>query len=211
MSLLTAQAGHSGAAAGGASFLVWDTATSANVTLSGGNLVVTNTGGSSGNQGARGADASGKTSGKYYFEITVTTYGGGGNTALGIGTITSTYTAMGSNATTGDLVFPSSAAIFANGSVVGGIGSSLPSGTLVGIAVDLDNRKIWFRKTAGQWNSSGASGNDPTTNVGGLVIPSGTMVPFCTFNAAGNVFTANFGATAFGGVVPSGFTSGWPA
>jgi hypothetical protein len=40
------------------------------------------------------------------------------------------------------------------------------------------------------------------------------MVPFVTFGGAGGspgqVWTANFGATAFNGVVPSGFTAGWP-
>jgi hypothetical protein len=41
------------------------------------------------------------------------------------------------------------------------------------------------------------------------------MVPFVTFGgspgSANNVITANFGASAFSGAVPSGFTSGWPA
>jgi hypothetical protein len=84
------------------------------------------------------------------------------------------------------------------------------NGTVGGIAVDLDNRKIWFRKApAGNWNNSGTA--DPATNAGGVTIPAGTMVPFVTFGAAaaGFVWTANFGASTFTGAVPSGFTSGW--
>ena len=87
------------------------------------------------------------------------------------------------------------------------------SGDVICIAADLDNRKTWFRIGAsGSWNGSG--GGDPATNSGGLSMPSGTMVPFCGFGGvpggAGNVVTANFGATAFVGAVPVGFTAGWP-
>jgi len=192
----------------------WDAATATAVTLSGGNLVATNTGTSSVDQGARGATSAGKTSGKYYFEITSTTYLGGGNNGLGIGTTASTYTGMGNNATTGVNMYISDGSIYANGSSAGVAIGGLSSGTLACIAVDLDNRKIWFRKTiSGNWNNSGTA--NPATNVGGITIPAGTMVPFCTFGGTGggpnNVLTANFGASAFSGAVPSGFTSGWSA
>jgi hypothetical protein len=87
---------------------------------------------------------------------------------------------------------------------------------IVGIAVDLDNRKIWFIIVAGtalsDWNDDGSA--DPAANTGGISVPAGTMVPFCTFGGsggiAGDAVTANFGANAFAGVVPSGFTAGWP-
>jgi hypothetical protein len=197
------------AAGGGASFVTWDAATIANVTLSGGNLVVTNTGGSSGDQGAR--VAAGKTTGKHYFEITYTSYGGGGNTGVGIATPASTYTAMGSNATTGCEVF-SSGNIYSNGGSTGQSLGTQVTGVIMGVAVDLDNRKIWFRNApSGNWNdwTSGGATYNPATNVGGISIPSGTMAPICTFNAGGSVFTANFGASAFTGAVPSGFTAGW--
>jgi len=84
----------------------------------------------------------------------------------------------------------------------------------VGGAVDLDNRKIWFRLApSGNWNASGTA--NPATNTGGYTIPAGTMVPFVTFGGtagtAGHALTANFGASVFSGAVPAGFTSGWPA
>jgi hypothetical protein len=104
------------------------------------------------------------------------------------------------------------------GSVWSG-GSNLASlsgwgaGQIMGMAVDLDNRQLWVRASpAGSWNAGGTA--NPATNVGGIAIPAGTMVPFVTFGggsgAANNVVTANFGSSAFSGAAPSGFTSGWP-
>jgi SPRY domain len=201
----------------------WDPATATAVTLSGGNLVVTSTT-SSGDQGARGANAVGKTSGKYYFEVTLTTETSGGNTGFGIGTTASTYTAMGNNATAGGQVYLNGG-IYANGSNSGFAVANPVNGHVIGVAVDLTAHKIWFRNhnnpdpggaggVGTGWNGIAAASppyaQDPNTGAGGITIPSGTIVPFCTFNASGNVFTANFGASAFAFTVPSGFTSGWP-
>ena len=189
-------------------YVTWDTATASNVTFSGGNLVTTSAGGST-DHGAHVASASGKTSGKYYFEIFFNTAAGGGDTGLGIGTPTSTYAGMGNNATVGAFVFQSGAT-YSNGSRTGiAIGVFL-NGLTFSVAVDLDNREIWFRNSSsGLWNASGTA--NPATNTGGINIPAGTMVPFVTFNVSGNVWTANFGAAAFSGAMPSGFTAGWPA
>jgi hypothetical protein len=191
----------------------WEPATVAAVTLSGGNLVATNTGTTSTNQGAHVASTSGKTSGKYYFEMTWTAITGGGNYGVGIGTTASTYTGMGNNATVGTMNFRAGNT-YSNGSQVLGSVGAWGAGQVAGIAVDLDNRRFWVRTNpAGVWNQSAT--NNPATNVGGLVIPAGTMVPFVTFGgtsgSANNVITANFGASTFTGAVPSGFTSGWPA
>jgi hypothetical protein len=194
--------------------VTWDSATVTSVTLSGGNLVATNTGTTSASQGAHVVSTSGKTTGKYYFEQTITTSNAGINRGVGIGTTASTYTNMGGSATTGVNMYWGSGAIWANGANTGIIltGGVSPGG-VVGIAVDLDNRKIWFRVTpSGNWNNSGTA--NPATNVGGITVPAGTMIPFSTFGgtsgAAGNVLTANFGASTFNGAVPSGFTPGWP-
>ena len=196
----------------GVVYTKWNSATIAGVTLSGGDLVVTNTS-TAGETGAR--SSAGKTSGKYYFEITLTTEAGGGNTGFGIATTSSTYTAMGNNATTGTEVFLNGG-IWTNGSTSSRAIGNPVSGQVIGIAIDLDNRKAWFRNwtdggaLSGEWNGQVIGVQDPATNTGGVAIPAGTMAPICTFNGVtGNVFTANFGATAFVGTVPSGFTSGW--
>lgn len=192
-----------------------DPATVTAVTLSGGNLVATNTGTTSADQGARVAAASGKTSGKYYFEMIPTTLINGGNIGFGVGTTASTYSNMGGTATVGALVFKSGN-IWVNGSNSGLSLVTFAQGSEAGIAVDLDNRKIWFRKAkspAGPWNNNAS--HDPSTNVGGITIPAGTMVPFCTFGGlagvVNNVTTLNAGTTAFASAAPAGFTSGWPA
>jgi len=195
----------------------WDAATATAVTLSGGNLVATNTGTTSADQGVRVASSSGKTSGKYYFEITTTVSGTGGNIAVGICTTTSTYPSLGNlaaAAVVGNTSIRNSGNLWANGTNTGiTIGTYSAVGQVVSVAVDLDNLRIWFRRGANNWNNSGTA--NPATNTGGIVIPAGTMVPVCIFGgsagAAGNAFTANFGASAFAGTVPSGFTSGWPA
>ena len=201
----------SGFTAGSTPTIGWEAATATAVTLSGSNLVATNTGTTSADQGAHVAAVNGKTSGKWYFETTWTTIVGvGGNVGIGIGTTTSTYTNMGNSATVGAALFRGSGDIYANGTrIVIGAGGYSP-GQSTGIAFDLDNRRFWARQTpSGTWNNSGTA--DPATNVGGITIPAGTMVPFLTFGggggAAGNVVTTNFGASAFIGAMPSGFTS----
>jgi hypothetical protein len=191
----------------------WEPGSVASVTLSGGNLVATNTGTTSANQGAHGLTTDAQTTGKYYFEATWTNYvPGDPNFGIGVGTTASTYTNMGNGGTTG-IVYYFGGSYYSNGSQVsaGTGGSSI--GQVAGLAVDLDNRRFWLRPVPGGiWNGSGT--NNPATNVGGYTIPAGTMVPFVTFGGsggtAGNVLTANFGASAFSGVVPAGFIAGFP-
>jgi hypothetical protein len=197
--------------------VTWDSATITAVTLSGGDLVATNTGTSAVNQGAHVNFSPGKTSGKWYVEIAFTTItsGSGSNLGVGLGTTTSNYSQMGASALTGNMCYQSGN-LWANNASTGVSLGARSSGDVIAIAIDLDNRKIWFKKvnaTAGNWNNNGSA--DPATNVGGQTIPAGTMVPFCTFGgtsgAINNVTTLNAGATAFTGSVPSGFTSGWTA
>src|SRR5262245_50372972 len=123
-------------------FTKWDSATIANVTLSGGDLVATNTG-TVNETGARAPSSAGKSSGKYYFEITLTTEAGGGNTGCGVATTASTYTGMGNNATAGGEVFLNGA-IYANSANSGLTINNPINGDVIGIAADLDNEKIWF-------------------------------------------------------------------
>lgn len=190
-------------------YVTWDTATVTNVTLSGGNLIATSTGGSSSDQGARVATGAQKTSGKYYFEVTMTTLTGVPAAGVGIATPSSTYPNMTNNATVGVMTYTRGAGVYANGVGQGINNGFRANGDVVGMAVDLDNRKMWFRVTgSSNWNASGT--DNPATNTGGVAIPSGSMVPFATMAASSTVYTANFGASAFSGAVPSGFTSGWP-
>lgn len=190
----------------------WDSATATAVTLSGGDLVATNTGTTSANQGAHVASSAGKSSGKHYFEFTATTWTAGNNVSCGVGTTASSYSNIGANATTGGVIYRSGN-MWANGTGHVGWGT-IASNDIIGVAVDIDNGSIWFKRVGGgtvtNWNNSGTA--NPATNTGGWSIPAGTYVPFCTFGGtsgvANNVTTANFGG-GFTGSVPSGFTSGW--
>lgn len=194
----------------------WDPATVTAVTLSGGNLITSNTGTTSADQGAHVASTSGKTSGKYYFEGTLTAAAFAGNFGIGVGTPTSTYTGMGqTGGATGAIMFYASGNIYANSSNTGvSLGAIGAAGNVIGVAIDLDNRTAFFKKvsgTPGNWNGSGTA--NPATNTGGIPIPAGTMVPFLTYGGtsgtSGIIHTANFGASTFTGAVPSGFAPGW--
>jgi len=80
---------------------------------------------------------------------------------------------------------------------------------VIGIAVDFSGQLIWFRVApAGSWNGSGTA--NPATGVDGISISviAGSRFPTMT-GQGGDAITANFGASAFTGVVPSGFTSGF--
>ena len=202
----------------------WDTATVTAVTLSGGNLVATNTGTTSLDQGAHVAFASAKSTGKYYFEVTVTNYAGGGGVGFGIGNTSAVYSGISYLSTNGDMCFvkghTNNGPIWAPTGNSGLFLGARSSGDVLGLAVDFNSQKIWFRVCpSGSWN--GVVGHDPTLpdgSHGGFATPSGSSVPFVTFGSgiggaagvAGNVMTANFGAAAFTGAVPSGYTAGWP-
>lgn len=195
-------------------YVTLEAATVTAVTLSGGNLTAANTGTTSADQGARVASSAGKTSGKYYFEMTCGVVTAGGNRGVGVGTTASTYTGMGTNGTTGLISYASGTAYSGGSTTGGGVASVWANGKVFGFAINLDLRRGWIRvNPAGIWNNNAA--NDPVANVGGLVIPAGTMVPLVVFGGtggtAGNNISFNFGASAFNGAVPSGFTAGWPA
>lgn len=201
-----------GGGGAGTTPVTWDPATVTAVTLSGGNLVAANTGTTSPDQGAHVVTTAAKNSGKYYFEVTWTTVlSSGGNLGIGIGTISSTYTSMGNGGTTGIENYRGGS-YYSNGVQVSAGTGAYAQGTVACVAADLDNRSFWTRTNAGgNWNGSGTA--NPATNTGGYAIPAGAMIPFATFGGssgvAGNVITANFGASAFVGAAPSGFTAGW--
>lgn len=156
----------------------------------------------------------GKTSGKYYFEVGIgygnfTTYGAGvvpGTASLvsvetaNVGATVTRYGAEGSQM------------------LVNGINLSTnvfdPIG-LACIAVDLDAHLVWLKANAADsWNNNAAA--NPATGAGGFDISmyaGEVMYPAGMVNANTSttwIASANFGQAAFQGVVPSGFTAGWP-
>ena len=181
---------------------------SASVALTGSNLIATS---SATLQWGRAVDR--QVAGKFYWEVTATTFA---ITSSGIGIAsTAANLSVGFSST----VAPWTCAILRSGliyvdSVYTNITlGTITSGTVVCIAVDLTNRRIWFRLgAAGNWNNNAA--NNPATGVGGISHSIGAGIPAQpAFHLNGNLeaITANFGDAAFVGAVPSGFTSGFTA
>ena len=89
------------------------------------------------------------------------------------------------------------------------------AGQIACIALDLTGQLIWFRKgAAGNWNGSGTA--NPATGAGGYAVSFvGAGVAAYALYSSNNatptgLVTANFGDSAFAGVVPAGFASGFP-
>ncbi len=186
----------------------FDPNSTSGVTLSNGNLTANET---ASNGGAHVFNTSAHTSGKYYYEMSYDVLAGSiGGGMIGVGLVGTTYANFA-----GDI---NSSIQFSNGNINANTvnfynNGARAVGDIVGIAVDLDNRTIWFKKvsgTPGLWNGAVANGN-PTTNLNGVPIIAGSIIPYVTFNTnSGDVFTANFGSSSFTGAVPSGFSGGWP-
>ena len=188
-----------------APFSTWDaTRNTASNTYSGGNLIVTcsNCTGES-----NALDTNNKTSGKWYFEITNTVLS---NTCCWIVGI-----ANSSFGSTDNLDFSPNAVGYDNAGNVklnGALLSTLATyttGSVICIAVDVANKLIWFRVGAsGNWNNNASY--DPGTGVGGInfaAISINNLYPAVSFGyTTTGQATLNVGASAFTGVVPSGFS-----
>jgi len=165
-----------------------------NRTMSTGNTVVTTT-----NADFYGAAGTiGASSGKYYWEVKLTT---------------STYSFVGvdynpgesfrnntsSNTAHSYLIYAGSGSIY-NNSAITSYGSAYSQGDIVGVAMDLDNSKLYFRKNGDAWFNSG----DPTsgsTGTGAFGLTAGeTYFPVVGDGASGYgaVTSTNFGNGYFG-------------
>lgn len=173
------------------------------VVVSNGGLTATHTS-STNNAGV--SSASFLSTGKYYFEVTVTETTFTGN-ALGIVLTSGTYADVGSSLNCS--VVSMAGAVGSNNTAALKAIGAFTNGSIAGVAIDLTNRLAWFRRNNGNWNGDAAA--DPATGIGGVTIAAGSFAPCVRFSSATptNNMTANFGATAFTGTVPSGFTSGW--
>lgn len=180
------------------------------LTLSGGNLTAAaNIASASG--GVR--TIVGLTGLKMYFEITLTSLGGGA-VYPGLATAAASLTTSPGGANTVS-VQSSSGNILVSGSTSGISLAAFSAGQIACVAVDLIGQLVWFRKTAaGNWNNN--SSNNPATGTGGISVSSvfgaTPVYGYSAFQVVSNgtAFTANFGDSAFSGVVPTGFNAGFP-
>jgi hypothetical protein len=184
----------------------WDPATKdATITLSNGNLSAVHNGTSA----YGGAQAtSSKSSGKYYFEYTVT--GGiSSNHQPGLiasGGVLATFplsnhfnNGVGYDQPTGQVI--------CDDITIGTAAASTSVGNVLGFAIDVDNKLIFVRVNGGNFNNNGAA--NPTTGVGGFnfsTINAPFSPAFIGFGA-GDSNTVNFGASAYANAAPSGYVN----
>jgi len=158
------------------------------ITLSNGNLQAATT--SSPKDGVFGTI--GVSSGKYYWEVELTSADGNTNAAIGV--------ALGSLSP--DAASPTSAGAYFYSSYNGNkwlssadssYGASYTTGDIIGVALDLDNTTLTFYK-------NGVSQGNATTS-----LPSGTYFPYVGDNANNSAQTvvANWGQRAFSYSAPS--------
>ncbi|NTJ65981.1 hypothetical protein G6M50_16995 [Agrobacterium rhizogenes] len=176
------------------------TAKSANVQLSNSNLTATSTNASY----AAVLASNSQSSGKYYFEfqnVTITD----ANSGVGVATATVDFNNYLGKNTQGIAVEPNGQVWF-NAVQIGTI-ASVPTGSTVGIAVDITSRLIWFRTGSGNWNNS-ASAN-PVTGVGGFSIStfsSATIFPAVIWRENAGAANVAMTASSWLTVPPSGFS-----
>lgn len=81
-------------------------------------------------------------------------------------------------------------------------------GATICCAIDIDNKKVWWRVNGGNWNNNATF--DPGTNTGGFDITTiwtsnNYFVPAIAMVSTNDQFTFNFGASAYAQTVPTGF------
>ena len=163
-----------------------------------------------------------RTSGKYYFEVYVNSFFGGTNVALvneswnidaqpGWQTPsqnTSDYDLVGYYFGNGNLNNAQSAG---DGNNFTSYGSALTGGSVLGVAVDVDNGKVWFHKDGTYPNSGNpATGANPARGSGGTITTAMDFTKTWFVTAGGwgqttGIITYNFGQdSTFGGEISAG-------
>jgi hypothetical protein len=199
---LGAGAGGPGGGGGGGGTTTWNPADkSADITLSGGNLIAIGNN-VSGAFGAVRAIASASSGLKYYEGMVSAT----SNPQIGVANASATlanFVGFDVNGTG----YVHNGNVFINNSVVGAI-QTFTSGDTIGIAFNLTTQKIWFRTNGGNWNNDIIGNQNPATGTGGISTASmaaGPYFPACGAFSNADQWTANFGGSTFANAAPSGF------
>lgn len=183
----------------------------AGITLSNGNLTATST--VAGWQTTRAI--AGQSVGKFYAEATINALTD--SVGLGFCNASELNSAELGSDTNGIMIFAgATAGIFYNGGVAQNVGSPPIQGQVLGVAIDLVSKLVWFyNPQTQQWNGDVLNNQNPATGLGGLPItpvalPGGVAGPVylaASLEGVGDAVTLNAGATPFVNPLPSGFAS----
>lgn len=103
------------------------------------------------------------------------------------------------------LGYYSNAGVYNNGSQLATY-ATFASGQLACVAIDLGNRKAWWRLgTGGNWNNDVIGNQNPATNTGGQTVPAGTIYPAVCIAHYTDINTAAFASASWSGTAPAGF------
>ena len=149
------------------------------------------------------------TSGKWYCEVTVN---GTANSANMIGVSSATeQNYLTTNAglvgitSTGYGYYIYNGNKYTNGSA-SAYGDSIASGNVVGIALDLDNGKVFFSKN-GTWQASGDPVAGTNAAFTGLTSSLGFFISSSSYSGGATSFNHNFGQRPFAHTPPTGFNA----
>jgi hypothetical protein len=181
----------------------WDSGNkSSGITLSGGSLVATAA--SSTNPSVVATRCA---TGKVYWEVTVTTQ----SSNFSVGFVGRSYntglgTLLGGDAN--GLGYRQGGAVVLNNATLSTI-QTFTQGSVVQVALDLQNLLVWFAVGGGNWNNSGTA--NPATGVGGISFSAFAASYLPAFGAAvvtpNQVATAAFSSAGWTFSAPSGFQS----
>jgi len=145
----------------------------------------------------------GVSSGKWYMEIEYDSAGSNTNPYIGICPISASATTNMTGSVTDACVIRMDNELYTEGSSTQNFfGSSISAGNIIGIALDMDNQKVWFHLNGTYPNS----GNPATgSNAAFSGITSGETMTFCA-RALNGVFKFNFGSPIF--TISSGNSDG---
>ena len=173
----------------------------AGITLSGGDLIAT---GGTNIQLARATRS--LPTGKAYWEVTVFTNSTGASVISGAGIVDGAVATSvqigGAGANLG--MYANTQTLYYNNAVVLDFANIASNTHIYQFAHDSATGEVWVGRVGTGWFNSG----DPAAGTGEVyTLGAGTWYPGCTPNGASRTCTANFGASAFSGSVPSGFTA----
>ena len=131
--------------------------------------------------------------GKWYWEITVPTFGSGSNPVVGICDFTGLASGLGG------WFYRSDGNKYNQSGTGSAYGATWTAGTVISVAVDMDAATITFYKNG---VSQGVAWTSITTGVSGTL-----LYPVVRVNVRGDVFTANFGQQPWLYTLPSGYAA----